>query len=240
MSTKSMLVAVAVLCIVAVSGCNQVAQDTTTFNRYYMTSLKVSTSADIIPMIGAKGELLTQGENAVASWGETREESMIWFNTVAFDDTTSKAVRKYAFVANPESKGFGCNAAQTMRFDAELVINPTVLSEPYANDNSKKIAILKSVLTDFNTDFTPLVKDGKILNSGSLMVNQLLKGLLTKLDASPALAANLPNITGMKFDHMTLGAGKTRMLIEGDIVKLKIMTGRVIKNFDKRLDVAGM
>lgn len=235
-----MLVTVAVLCIVAVSGCTQVAQDTTTFNRYYMTALKVSTSADIIPIIGAKGEFVTQGENAVASWGETREGSVIFFNAVAFDDSTSKAIRKYAFVANPEANDLGCDAAQTMRFDAELVINPTVLSEPYANDNARKIAVLKSVLTDFNNDFSPLVTDGKILNSGSLMVNQLLKGLLTKLDASPALAANLPNITGMKFDHMNLDAGKTRMLIEGDIVKLKVMTGHIVRDFDKRLDVAGM
>lgn len=235
-----MFVAVAVLSIVAVSGCHQVAQDTTTFNRYYMTSLEVSTSADVIPMIGAKDESLTQGENAVVSWGETKEGSVIFFNAVAFDDTTSRAIRKYAFVANPKAKGFGCNAVQTMRFDAELVINPNVINEPYANDNARKIAIMKSVLADFTSDLTPLIKDGKTLNSSLLMVKQLMKGLIYHLDASPALAANLQNITGMKFDHMTLDAGKTRMLIDGDIVKLKVMTGCAVHSFDKRLDVAGM
>ena len=140
MKSKLVYCLIAVLFVVTITGCHKTQQDTVTFNRYYRTSLKVSTSADVIPMIGAEGETLKQGENAVASWGETKKGSVIWFNAVAFDDDTSKAYRKYAFVANPKSWGFGTAKVQTMRFDAKLVVNPDVLSEPHANDNARKIA----------------------------------------------------------------------------------------------------
>jgi len=234
MSFKCILISLAALCVVALCGCNEVAQDTTIFNRYYMTSLKVSTSADIIPMIKAEDELVTQGENAIAAWGDLRDGKVIWFNAVAFDDATSQAYRKYAFIANPEA------TRQSMRFDAELVINPNVINEPYANENARKVAILKSILTDFDSDITPLIKDSKTLNSSMLMVKQLMKGLIYQLDASPGLAANLENFSGMDFDHMNLGKGKTRMVIEDDVVKFKAMTGETVNDFHNRLDVAGM
>lgn len=240
MKSKIFCFLMSVLFVVILSGCHTATQDTITFNRYYRTSLKISTSADVIPMIGAKGEILTQGENAVASWGETKKGSVIWFNAVAFDDDTSKAYRKYAFVANPKATGFYVAKTQTMRFDAKLVINPDVLNEPHASDNARKIAILKSILDEFSVDLGPLVKDSKVLNSCSLMVTQLLNGLIVKLDASPSLAANLENYSGMDFDHMNLGKGKIRMVIVNGVVEIKVMTGSTIKDFNKKLDVLSM
>jgi hypothetical protein len=232
MRSKSLVVLVAVLCVVALSGCNMSRE--TIFDRYYSTSLNVSTSADIIPMIQAKGETLTKGENAIASWGDEKNGSVVWFNAIAFDDESSKAVRKYGFVATPKRR------FQRMRLDAELVIDPDVLDEPHANENARKIAILKSILDDFNSDMAPLVKDSKALNSATLMAMQLLKKLITDLEVSPALATNLGNYGGMDFNNMNLGKGKTRMIIVDGIVNLKSISGAPLKDFDKRLQVKGM
>ncbi len=229
MRSKSLLVLMAVLCVVVVSGCHMSSKPV--FKRYYLTTVNVSTSAEIIPIIQAEGEMLAKGENAIASWGEKKKGSIVWFNAVAFDDETSKAIRKYGFVATPEKQ------EQRMRFDAELVINPDVLNEPYANENAKKIAVLKSILNDFSSDLEPLVKDGRALNSASLMVKQLLKKLISDLNASPALAANLENYSGMVFDNMNLGKGKTRMIIVDGVVNLKSWTGTPLKDIDKELDV---
>jgi len=240
MKSKIVLFLTAVLFVVTLSGCHRVSQDATAFNRYYMTTLKLSTSADVIPMIEAEGETLTQGENAVASCGNAKKGSVIWFNAVAFDDDTSRAFRKYAFVANPKATGLFVAKAQTMRFDAELVINVGVLNEPFASENARKIAVLRSILADFSNDFRPLVTDNQTLNSGSLMVKQLLKGLIVKLEASPALAGTLENYSGMDFDHMTLGKGKVRMVVENGMVELKVMTGSTIRNFERKLDVVSM
>lgn len=224
----------ALLFVVSISGCYRATQDTMTFNRYYRTALKVSNSNDVIPMIGAEGETLTLGENAVASSGSAKKGSVIWFNTVAFDDETSKAFRKYGFVANPKAK------RQSMRFDAKLVIDPLVLSKPHANDNARKIAILKSILADFSNDLKPLVKKSDVLNSGTMMVKQMLNGLIYKLQASPSLAENLENFSGMDFDHMNLGEAKIRMVIVDGVVEIKVMTGKAVKNFDKQLDILSM
>jgi hypothetical protein len=240
MKLKIIWILPAVICVIALSGCFKVAQDTTTFNKYYQTYLKVSTSSDVYPTLAVGEETLSKGENAIAASNSAKKGKVVWFKAVAFDDDTSTAIRKYAFVANPKVKGFLVAKVQTLRFDAKLVINPDVLSEPYANDNARSIAILKSILTDFTADLEPLTKDTAVLNSGSLMVKELLKGLIYKLNASPGLAAKLQNPSGLTFDHMNLGKGKTRMLINEGVVELKVMTGTTIRNFDQKLDILAM
>lgn len=229
MKSKFFLFLMAVLFVVVVSGCSM--SSAPSFDKYYLTTLNVSTSAEVIPAIQAGGDELTKGENAVASWGEKKKGSIVWFNAIAFDDDTSKAIRKYGFSATPK------NRSERMRFDAELVINADVLSEPYANENARKIAVLKSILNDFTNDLAPLVKDSRALNSGSLMVKRLLKNLIARLDASPALAGNLGNYSGMDFNSMNLGKGKARMTIVDGVVSLKSVTGSSAKNFGRKLEM---
>jgi len=55
------------------------------FDRYELTTLKQSTSSDVLSIIqDSKTELLTQSESIVASWGEKKKGSVLWFNMVAF------------------------------------------------------------------------------------------------------------------------------------------------------------
>ena len=241
MSSKYMIILTAVLCVASLSGCYKAAEDVTTFERYYTTTLKASTSSDVLMMIQDKDkELLVQSENAVASWGERRKGYLMWFNAAAFDQENSTAIRKYAFVSNEKAKGFYVARVQTLRFDAEAVIDSDVLGKPYANENARKIAILRSVLDDFSDDFVALTPDSQVLESSALMVKQLLKGILYKLNHSPGLADRLGDLSGMEFDHMNFDKARIRMLVEDDIVKLKAMTGSTVKDFERKLEIITM
>ena len=241
MKSKILWILLAVF-VVILSGCHTSVQDTATFNKYYMTTLNVTTSSDVISMFQDKDEVLVKSSDAIASWGKAKEDTVIWFNAVAFDDETSRAVRKYAFVTNTKAKGYGVAKVQTLRFDAALVINPEVFTKPYSNDDAMKKAVMESVLEDFGKDLQPLSKESRTLNSAKLMVKQLLKRIIYDLNASPSIAQKLDRLSGLEFEHPNYGPGRIRMIVdkENQTVKLKAMTGSTIKDFDKKLDIVSM
>ena len=201
-------------------------RDSRVFDRYYMTTLKFSTSADVLGRIQQDpAEFLSQSESVIASWGQKWSGSALWFNMVAFDEDQLTAVRKYAFLANEKAKSFYVLPAQSLRFDAQIVLDEKLLEEPYANENERRIAILRSTLSAFRQDIGQLTFDSQTLTSASMMVNRTLNTITVKLDQSPALAVTLPDLTGLDFLHPTLGKGRARMLINGDLVKLKVKVG---------------
>jgi len=247
---KLLTTAAMVLCM-ALSGCGAMSDlnraligDAHIFDRYELTTLKQSTSSDVLSIIqDSKTELLTQSESIVASWGEKKKGSVLWFNMVAFHEEDLTATRKYSFVANERAKGYFVKPMQRLRFDAELVLDLKILEEPYADRNAMRIAILREVLTRFSEDADELTFDSRTLMSESMMVKQVLNIVLTKLEQSPALAIHLPEMGGLDFDHMTLGPGRIRMLIEDDIVKVKAKVGKDWFNrqlFERHPDVVNM
>lgn len=252
MRSKGWILVSVVVCLLLFQGCISYLKDSRSyffneekvFNRYYLTLLKFSSSADILGIIQqGEGELISQSESVVASWGKELDNSILWFNMVAFDEEDLMARRKYAFFINEKVKGFSVVPAKKLRFDTEMVLDAEVVEEPYANENQKRIAILRVVLDNFNTDIIEITADSQILKSSSMLVKQVLNTILVKLDQSPALAARLNGLKGMSFDHITLGDAKIRMLIEGDIVKVKIKVGKDWFNqqgFEKHPDVINM
>ena len=98
---KLLTTAAMVLCI-ALSGCRAMSgitrfliDDAHIFDRYELTKLKQSTSSDVLSIIqDSKTELLTQSESIVASWGEKKKGSVLWFNMVAFHEYALTAARK--------------------------------------------------------------------------------------------------------------------------------------------------
>ena len=61
------------------------------FDRFYTTTLKVSSSADVLSTVQTTQdpdtELLSQSESIVALWGKKDyKDRTHWFNMVAFDD----------------------------------------------------------------------------------------------------------------------------------------------------------
>jgi hypothetical protein len=212
------------------SGCSSKVADLPVFDRYHMTTLKFSTSSDIIGIIReGETEVLSQSESVVASWDQDEGKGTLWFNMVAFDEEEFTAVRKYAFFVDERQHSWwrpGIFVDATMlRFDGEYVFDAETLEEPYANDNVKKIAILRAALNKFSSDAMQLSGDSQILRASAMMIKQSVNTVLTKLDGSPGIAVRLDELSGLGFDHMLLNKSRIRMLIEGDVVKIKVKCG---------------
>ncbi|MHC4890892.1 MAG: hypothetical protein ACYTEO_15665, partial [Planctomycetota bacterium] len=65
-------------------------------------------------------------------------------------------------------------------------------------------------------------------------INQALETVLVKLDSSPVLATKLSEPGGVDFSHINLGRGKIQMLVEDDIVTVKMRLGSLVKEFEKQ------
>jgi len=223
-------VRITILCItltslLALSGCvDSLNSYQPVFDRYYSTTLKLSTSADVLAMVQElETELLSQSESVVAAWGvEDKNDRTHWFNMVAFDEEQMNAVRKYGFILEERHWGWNIAPAPALRLDAEMVMDAEVLEAAYAGNNEKQIEIIRRAKELFGRDALELTFDSRSLRNSTDMVKQAFKSILVKLGHSPAYAVKLPLFEGMAFDHPTLGESRIRMLIEGDIVRIKI------------------
>jgi hypothetical protein len=204
--------------------------DSWLLDRYNLIILRQSTSAEVLAVIQQKKEFLSQSESVVAAWDEKRKGSMLWFNAVAFDEDLLTAVRKYSFVADERIKGYWTIPAQKLRFDAEVVLDPKVLAEPYANENARRIAVLKQLLKDYGTDIIQLTPDSQTLTSGSMMARRAVNTIITLLEQNPAYAIKLDQPNGLDFDHIVLGKGRARLTITDDIAALTIKVGTTFFN----------
>lgn len=240
MMKNSLLIAILACCLMT-TGCQNVEkQDKQVFDRFYITSLKWSKSADILPIIAADTELTSQSESVIASWDQRKDDAKLWYNMVAFDEDELTAVRKYAFMVDEKAMGYLVSPTQKIRFDAAIVLPEDILTEPFANDNEKKIAIVTQIQESFSKDAAELAADSTSFTAASMMTKQLFNHIRYKLDRSPALAARLSELSGMEFDHMNLGKGRVRMVVEDDIATLKVKIGTIAKDFQEQDDVRAM
>lgn len=198
------------------------------FDRYYATTLKSSTSTQVLSTIqDPQTEMLSQSESVIAAWGkEDTKDRTHWFNIVAFDEEQMNAVRKFGFILEETRWGWNQTPTPALRFDAEMVMDADVLTAAYASNNEKQIELMKKGQELFTADAQELTFDSQTLRSSTIMVQQAFNSVVYKLSHSPAFAAKLPLLEGMEFDHPTLGESRIRMLIEGDIVKIKIKAGK--------------
>ena len=210
------------------SGCSYPPNDyQPVFDRFYSTTLKLSSSSDVLAIFSdPETEMVSQSDSVVAAWGvKDKNDRTHWFNMVAFDEDQMYAVRKYGFILEESVVGMNNKPSPSLRLDAACVMDADTLEAPYASNNEKKIEILKAAQTLFNEDAQQLVVDSQSFRNSTIMVKQALNSVLQKLMHSPAYAAKLPLTEGMAFDHPTLGESYIRMLIEDDIVKIKIKCG---------------
>jgi hypothetical protein len=233
------------LCVAA-TGCQRSYDDNKDiFNRFYMTDLKQSASADVLNVIKTlQREEVTQSGNLVVSFGDDNDGMISWFNMVAFDDQTLKAARKYGFMVNERAQQrLLMKAPQKLRFDAQAVVDPQILAGPYTDENARRLAILNWIDRQFSTDGKQISASSQILTADTLAVRQTLSGVLIQLNSNPVQAAHLADPDGVRFDHPTLGRSHIRMLIEEDIVKLKIKAGNdwfILSEFKAHSDVINM
>jgi len=228
--------------LVVLSGCKTIDRSDI-YGRYYSTTLKQSTSADVLGFIqNTKTEHLSQSESVVASWGDDYETRTHWFNMVAFDEELQTAARKYV-VTMEDYRVANSTPRPELRLDAEVVMDAQSLNAAYPNTNAMRIEMVKKIKAMLFDDSQVLTHDSGTLQSSTLLANQTLNNLINTLNKSPGLAADLDKLEGMTFDQMTMGESRARLLIENDVVKLKIKSGPgwfKSKPFEKHQDVIDM
>ena len=214
------------------------------YERYYATTIGLSTSADVLAIIRDRDEeLLSKSDGVVAAWGKKGPRDRThWFNMVAFDEDDAVAVRKYGFVLEETTWGPNRKPNPGLRFDAEIQMDDGTLDEPYASTNEKRIAVLRQAAAYFSHDADEVTHDSATLRNSSITVKQALNSAIITLVQSPAKAAHLDALEGMAFDHMALGESRVRLLIQDDVVKLKIKAGKPWFNvpFEEHPDVIHM
>jgi hypothetical protein len=198
---------------------------------YHQTQLKLSTSADVLTAIHRpEHKMLSQSESVIAAAGQMKKGYKTWFNMVAFDENTLTASRKYVFITD-DRPNFMEQPRQSASFDCEMELDAETL-EPYANENARRIAILRQVREIADKDLAKVRLDNKTLDICGMIVNQSFEMALVGLDASPMLATKLSEPTGLDFSHMTFGKGRIQMLIENDVAKVKMRLGKDIKKWN--------
>jgi hypothetical protein len=196
---------------------------------YRQTKLKESNAADVLATIARpESELLSQSKSVVASLGLKKEGHKIWFNMVAFDENLTTAKRKCFFLVDEKAESLLMWPKRRLIFDTEMVLEAKVLDEPYANENARRIAILKRVTEDIRQDVAEVATDNKKIGICGMLINQTLGTVLQKLDESPVLASKLSDAKGFGFDHLTLGEGNIVMNVTDDIVKVKVRLGSFV------------
>lgn len=206
---------------------------------YYRTKLRQSSSADVLAAIGpasAAGsgvtQLLSQSKSVIASSGQKKKGHEIWLNMVAFDENELTARRKYFFLVNERPKVLFVEPRENLSFDCEMVLEGDVLDEPYANDNAKRIAVLRQVLANVRRDVDEVAGDNKTVSICGMLINQALETVLVRLDSSPASALKLGESEGLQFSHISFDKGKIRMVLEDDIVTVRMRLGSLVYKFE--------
>jgi len=180
--------------------------------------------------------LLTQSDTVIGYSGRSDDTRKTWLNLIAFDEYRMTARRKYFFCIDEraERSPDGSNRLlvpprRGILFDAQFIIDPEVLTTPYATEESLRAAILQWLAGQFARDVTALVGDPKDPAQGSeaillagAMVNQVFQGVLVQLDKSPGLARNLSDERGIAFPHMSLDEGRIRLQTQNDLAVVKV------------------
>jgi hypothetical protein len=244
---KTLKAAVLVLCCLALcclaAGCNAgdpfeflVREGPLTnkeiYAQYRQTILNQSTSAEVLSrfvIVTPKYALLSQSKSIAAIAETTKHRHKMWFNIVSFDENELIAKRKYYFISHERPKQLFVEPWEGVDFGCQMVLSKETLEQPYADENMRRIAVLKKVDADTRKDTMDIGADNATLSLNGMMAGQGMESLLIKLNAAPALAARLSEPNGLEFDHINLDKGRLRMVIDNDIVTLKMRLGGFAK-----------
>jgi hypothetical protein len=201
---------------------------------YHQTILRQSTSSEVLPRFGTPDyAFLSQSKSIVAIAGTTRQGHKMWLNMVTFDENELIAKRKYFFISNERPKILFVEPWEGVDFGCQMILPKDVLDEPYANENARRIAILKKVDVDTRKDTSEVGTDNATLSLCGMMAGQGMESLLNKLDESPALAIRLSEPNGLEFEHTSFDKGRLRMVIDNDIVTVRMRLGSFVKKQEK-------
>ena len=242
--TKRSLVigSLAVFClsvVVVLCGCGVVEyyrpdeppSDAELYQAYDMTRLNASTSAEVLKTIHLPPYgLLSQSKSVLASAGQKRKGYKTWLNMAAFDEDSLTAKRKYILIIDDRVNVME-EPRQYLLFDCEAAVDSGVLSEAYSSESARRIAILKSLCEHLRKDVRQVGTEDKNVNTCGMLGNQVLEAVRVHLNASPAAAMQLDSPEGVEFSHLNLDKGRIRMLVQGNIVKVKVRMGTAAADF---------
>ena len=209
----------------------------TTFNK---TTLNQSSSGDVVAsVLYPTLQFVTQGQNTVAVSGPKPVRARTWLTLISFGESLT-ASGKYFFLINDQPQAFMYTKLILARMDVEKVVTPEVLNKNYPDEEAKNIAILRDILDGFNASAREVKSSDIHIRNCSMAADQLLTEILTRLKTSSIEASRFAGPAGMPFDHSNMGKGRLRMVVEGNIVKLKIIIGSVSEDMASIPDVKNM
>jgi hypothetical protein len=192
---------------------------------YHKIEVNKSSSAEVLSVIHREDkEFLSQSESIIASSGVRKKGSQLWYSLIAFDEESLLVSRKYFMAADEKSHHLFAED-QKFFFDAVLSTPQEIMNEPYPDNNTRKLELIKYIDDQFSEDSLALVPDSKTFHSGVLMTKQTLNTLVNKFEASPAQLANIHKPEGLPFDHMNFDGGRVRMLVDNELLRLRIKVG---------------
>jgi len=205
--------------------------DAELYQAYDMTRLNESTSAEVLKTIHLPPYgLLSQSKSVLASAGQKRKGYKTWLNMAAFDEDSLTAKRKYILIVDDRVNVME-EPRKDLRFDCEAAVDSGVLSEAYSSENARRIAILKSVCEHLRKDVQQVGPEDKNITTCGMLGNQVLEAARVHLNASPASASKLDELAGVEFSHSNLDKGRIQMLVQGNIVKVKVRMGTAAADF---------
>ncbi|MDD5134392.1 MAG: hypothetical protein PHP01_03150 [Phycisphaerae bacterium] len=200
---------------------------------YNSIELNRSTSAYVLDVIKQhKGELVAQSPSVVAGWGEKKKTYQFWLTMAGFSEEDFTVTRKYFLAVDEKPWHLGAEG-QKLRFDCQMILDEQTLSEPYTSENQQRIAILRKVLENTRDDIAQVKEESRVLDTGGMMINQSLERILYVLNESPAIAEKLSDDNGLAFDHPTLGKSRVQMILNDNVVKVKIRIGSLWRIWEK-------
>jgi hypothetical protein len=232
---KALKAVVLVLCCL-VAGCSVVTfftpegppSNKEIYSLYRQTILKQSTSANVLSALGTpKYALLSQSKSIVALAGDKdkKQGKKMWFNMVSFDETELIAKRKYVFISDDRPKQLFVEPWEGVDFGCQIVLSKDFLDEPYANENARRVAVLRQVEADTRKDTSEVGADNVMLSLCGMMAGQGMDAALTKLSVSPAIASRFGEPNGVEFEHIGFDKCRLRMVIDNDVVTVRMRLG---------------
>lgn len=221
---------------------------------YYKVELKKSGALNVLPVIHKpETEMLSQSRSVVASFGQEEDGYKSWFNMVAFDEVSLTARRKYFFLVDEKVKRlpgkrrwFPMEPKRGIMFDGQMVLDESAFDRRGMSEGAGQAVQLRWVLESLHKDIGELSPGEDASGSGNqmlvvsgMLINQTFVAILRTLDKSPGLAAKLGDKDGVKFYHISFGEGTVRMVVEDDIVTVKIRVGVFVDAFEGQRKSSG-
>lgn len=225
---------------------------------YRSTELGRSTSLDVLNIARdpayqfdrdkVEAVLLTQSDTVVGYSGRRADGRLTWLNMIVFNEFRMTAGRKYFFCINEEAgiapvepKYYLIPPRPGILFDSEFIIDPEIMTTPYATAEAQKIAIIQWLAERVEQDVAALVgslddptRGGEQIVLAGMMVSQTFTGVLLELDRSPGLAAYLDRPRGVSFPHLSLGEGRIRMVLQNGRAVMTIRVNLPIVPLDQQ------